>query len=146
MRDPPLSIAIEVSSAVGDAEMRQIGKFVSMLALVALALPSTAFADCRWARFHFMFGTDVPHAMATADSGRACELLVRTGRTSEFSGFTVSQQPAHGHVTVGKNIWDAWVYTSAAGFRGTDSFVGTITGHDRNFSGATNVTVFVDVQ
>jgi hypothetical protein len=126
--------------------MRRIGKLVSLLALAALGLPSAAQADCQWGRFRFMFGTDVPRAMATADHGRPCWLSMRTGRTSEFTSFTVSQQPAHGHVTTAKNVWDAWVYTSEPSFRGTDSFVGTITGHDRDFSGTTNITVFVDVR
>ena len=118
----------------------------SVLCVLAVALVSSAAsAECRWGRFHFMFGSDVP-AMATADSGKPCWLSIKTGKTSEFTGFTVSKQPAHGRVTMGKNVWDAWIYTSDRDYHGADSFIGTITGHDVNFSGTTNVAVSIAVQ
>jgi hypothetical protein len=49
-------------------------------------------------------------------------------------------------VTVGKDVWDAWIYTSAAGFHGTDTFVGTVVGKGKDFSGTSNITVTVYVQ
>jgi hypothetical protein len=84
--------------------------------------------------------------MALADSGQPCWLRVKTGKTSEFTSFTVSKQPAHGRVTVGNDVWDMWIYTSNPGFHGADSFVGTVTGHSVNFSGTTNVSVSIEVQ
>jgi hypothetical protein len=118
-------------------------RFLLSISVIVLVV-SQAWADCKWGQFRFTFGADAP-AMASAVSGQPCELTVKTARGSEFTSFTVSRQPAHGHVTISNNGNDVWVYTSAPGFHGTDTFVGTITGKGGNLSGTSNITVTVYV-
>jgi hypothetical protein len=125
--------------------MSGMSRLVALCVIGAALSPSLAAGECRWGSFHFMFGSDVP-AMANADSGKPCLLTVKPGRKSEFTSVTIAKQPDHGHVTLGSNVWDGWIYTSKPDFHGSDTFVGAVTGKSVNFSGTTHITVTLNVQ
>jgi len=121
--------------------MRLLTVTVALLGLSA----SSALADCQWARFSFKMGQDMS-ATASAISGVACKLRVRNGRDTTFTSFKVATQPAHGHVEVANDGYYYWLYTSKAGYKGPDSFVGVVVGTGTQFSGTSHISVSVDVQ
>jgi hypothetical protein len=113
---------------------------------VALALATPASASCQHGPWFLFFGKDSPVA-ASADSGQACNLWF-SDEYLRFDRFVVVQQPAHGHVSVTHYGIQAWVYTSNAGYKSPDVFIGAITGRD-NISGSegtSKIIVSVDVQ
>jgi hypothetical protein len=113
---------------------------------IVVGLATPASATCKWGRWRFYFGTDAT-APALADSGVACNLYITQGR-SKIDSFIVSRQPSHGHVSIVNYGKYGWVYTSNAGYKGSDEFVGETAGQNfvSDLRGTSKITVSIDVQ
>ncbi len=118
-----------------------------LVATVLVAAASTAArAECKWGRFHFVFGTNTT-ATADADSGQECKLFVHTGRGSTFENFSIVQQARHGKVAWnGSLIESALLYTSQPGYRGPDNFVFSVTGQGSIGNGTSQVSVAMTIK
>ena len=113
---------------------------------IAFVAISPANAECKWGRFHFVFGTD-SSAMADADSGQECKLFVHTGHGSTFQNLSIVQQAKHGKVAWnGSTMESALLYTSKAGYTGPDDFVFSVTGTGTIGKGTSNISVSVNVK
>jgi hypothetical protein len=104
---------------------------------------AAARAECAFVRFRFMFGSDAATSMQVG-SGQPCAIGVRAGARSVFESVRVSSQASSG--TVSASGASGVVYRSKPGFRGSDAFAFTVTGHGPASSGPSTIRVSVTVQ
>jgi hypothetical protein len=105
-------------------------------------LASPAFAECNVQRFSFFPGGTTESNM-TVTSGKNCGVVVHAGGQSRFDNVGIAAQPKHG--TLSPRAGVGVTYRSAAGFKGEDSFVYTVTGKMRTGTGTATIKIRVSV-
>jgi hypothetical protein len=109
--------------------------------LVAL-WPDAAEAACRVDRWRFFFGSESNATMTT--DGAPCRTQVRwTGAKSAVHAVAISSPPRNGRASASGN---GVTYQPRAGFKGTDTFVFTITGEKSGAGTSATVRATVTVR
>jgi Bacterial Ig domain len=101
-----------------------------------------ALAECSVTRFSFYPGAEVSSNM-TVSSGKSCGINLRAAGESRFDSVSVSARPKHG--TVSPRAGGGVTYRAAAGYKGEDSFVFTVTGQMHTGSGTATIRISVNV-
>jgi hypothetical protein len=79
----------------------------------------------------------------TVTSGRNCGIILHAAGQSRFDAVAIVERPKHG--TLSPRMGVGVTYRSAAGHRGDDSFVFSITGTMSSGTGTARVRVHVTV-
>lgn len=114
-----------------------------LLAIAVLSLmPVSAFAtDCRVTGTPSEFGVDMTAYFAIR-SGGTCNFPIRIPGTMNSSG--IAQKPSHG--TLSQRNLTTFTYTTAAGFKGNDTFAIYGVGKGPYGSGRSVMTVNATIQ
>ena len=105
-------------------------------------LASPARAECSVPYSRFFPGSETSQVM-TVTSGRTCGINLSAAGQSRFDAVGIAERPKHGTVT--PRAGGGVTYRSAPGYRGTDSFVFTVTGTMSTGTGTARVRVQVTV-
>jgi len=110
--------------------------------VLASVIASPAYAECSVPFSKFFPGSESGQTM-TVTSGRNCGIILHAAGQSRFDAVDIVERPKHG--TLSRRMGVGLTYRSAAGYRGDDSFVFSVTGQMSSGSGTARIRVRVTV-
>ena len=118
-------------------------RLMLIAAVFLVGLTNSSSTNCSVGFFKFYFKFD-SQATMHADSGKLCPFHFTAPDLEEAR---IVRQPQHGAATYSGSIEHVMIdYKSAAGYKGTDQFVFSVTGGSPKNNGTANVAVDADVQ